>query len=187
MNDTAETRRGGQTTRPTTVTNGDRCQIRFATTSDVPRILNFIRQLAEYERMADRVVADENVLRESLFGPHPAAEVLLCEVDGRPVGFALFFHNYSTFLGRAGIYLEDLFVEPDFRGRGFGRALMQRVAQLAVQRNCCRLEWAVLDWNRPAIDFYKALSAEAMSDWTVFRLSSTALNNLADLDESAST
>ncbi len=153
--------------------------IRPAQSADVPTILHFIRCLAEYERLADRVVADEPSLHESLFGPRPYAEVLLCEVAGQPAGFALFFHNYSTFLARPGIYLEDLFVDPAYRGRGCGRALLQRLAQVACERACGRIEWSVLDWNQPAIDFYRALGAEPLDDWTTFRLAGPDLERLA--------
>jgi GNAT superfamily N-acetyltransferase len=153
--------------------------IRPATEADVPLILQFIRDLAEYERLADKVVATEEGLRRSLFGSPRFAEVVIGEEDGAPVGFALFFHNYSTFLGQPGIYLEDLFVKPEARGRGYGKALLTRLAQLARERGCGRVEWAVLDWNEPAIDFYKALGATPMDEWTVFRLTGAALEALA--------
>jgi GNAT superfamily N-acetyltransferase len=153
--------------------------IRAATESDVPLILQFIRDLAEYERMSHRVVATEERLRDSLFGSPRFAEVIIGEEDGRAVGFALFFHNYSTFLAQPGIYLEDLFVKPEARGRGYGKALLARLAQLAVERGCGRVEWAVLDWNAPSIAFYKALGAEPMDEWTVFRLTGPALDALA--------
>lgn len=132
---------------------GDALTIRFATVDDTPLVLTLIRGLAEYERLAHEAVATEADIRESLFGARPAAEVLLAETGGGPAGFALFFHNYSTFLGRRGLYLEDLFVFPAFRGRGIGRALMVRLAQIAVERNCGRFEWWVLDWNEPSIRF----------------------------------
>ena len=153
--------------------------IRAANESDVPLILQFIRDLAEYERLADKVIATEERLRESLFGNPRFAEVIIGEEDGQPVGFALFFHNYSTFLAQPGIYLEDLFVKPEARGRGYGKALLARLAQLARERQCGRVEWAVLDWNTPSIDFYKALGAVPMDDWTVFRLTGDALDALA--------
>src|SRR5439155_24276504 len=153
--------------------------IRSAAEADVPLILQFIRDLAEYERLAHRVVATEEKLRQSLFGSPRFAEVIVGEEDGAPVGFALFFHNYSTFLAQPGIYLEDLFVKPDARGRGYGKALLARLAQLARERGCGRVEWAVLDWNAPSIDFYKALGALAMDEWTVFRLTGEALDALA--------
>lgn len=152
--------------------------IRAATAGDVPEILRLIRALAEYEKLAGEVIATEERLRESLFGSRPAAEALLGCSQGRPVGFAVYFHNYSTFRGRAGIYLEDLFVEPAFRGRGYGRALLQAVARRALERGCERLEWAVLDWNAPAIGFYRSLGARALDDWTVFRLDGAALHRL---------
>jgi GNAT superfamily N-acetyltransferase len=157
----------------------DGLAIRFATIDDTPLVLALIRGLAEYERLAHEAVATEADIRESLFGSRPAAEVLLAETNGEPAGFALFFHNYSTFLGRRGLYLEDLFVYPEFRGRGIGRALMVRLAQIAVERNCGRFEWWVLDWNEPSIRFYESLGARAMSDWTVYRLSGEPLQQLA--------
>ena len=147
--------------------------------ADVPLILGFIRELAEYERMLDKVVATEAGLREQLFGARPGAEVLIARWDGQPVGFALFFHNFSTFVGRRGLYLEDLFVRPAFRGTGVGRALLAHLARTALERGCGRLEWWVLDWNEPAIGFYRALGAQPMSAWTVFRLSGEPLAALA--------
>ena len=153
--------------------------IRSATPDDVPLILRFIRELAEYERMAHHVVATEEGLRETLFGARPYAEVVIAEEEGEAAGFALFFHNYSTFLGRPGIYLEDLYVRPEVRGRGIGRALLAHLARLAVERGCGRLEWWVLDWNEPAIRFYRALGAQPMDDWTVFRVDGEALETLA--------
>lgn len=153
-------------------------QFRFADRSDVPLVLRFIRELAEYEGMLDEVVADEATLEEWIFDRH-GAEVLLALEGGREVGFALFFHNFSTFLGRSGIYLEDLYVCPGCRGRGYGRALLRRLAQIAVERGCGRLEWWCLDWNRPSIDFYLAMGAEPMSDWTVYRVAGDALTSLA--------
>ena len=153
--------------------------IRPATRADVPLILSFIRELAEYERLADAVVATEGALAESLFGDHPAAEVLVASLDDEAVGFALFFHSYSTFLARRGLYLEDLFVRPAARGHGVGRALLAALARVAVERGCGRLEWSVLDWNEPAIGFYRALGAAPMDEWTVFRLTGDALRDLA--------
>lgn len=153
-------------------------RIRPAQAGDVPDILRLIRALADYERLGHEVVATEDALRATLFGPRPAAEVLLAEEDGRPVGLALFFQNYSTFLARPGIHLEDLFVEPDFRGRGLGKALLQAVARVAVDRGCGRFEWSVLDWNQPAIDFYRALGARPLNDWTTFRVTGEALAKL---------
>lgn len=153
--------------------------LRFATPGDVPLILECIRGLAEYERLPHEVVATEDLLRETLFGPRAAAEVVLAHEGEEPAGFALFFHNYSTFLGRPGLYLEDLFVFPRYRGRGLGRRLLEHLAKLAVQRGCGRFEWAVLDWNVDAIGFYEALGARPMSDWTVYRVSGDALQKLA--------
>ena len=158
---------------------GDGLTIRFATIDDTPLVLSLIRGLAEYERLAHEAVATEADIRVSLFGTRPGAEVLIAETGGEPAGFALFFHNYSTFLGRRGLYLEDLFVFPAFRGRGIGRALMVRLAQIAVERNCGRFEWWVLDWNEPSIRFYESLGARAMSDWTVYRLTGEPLRELA--------
>ncbi len=153
--------------------------IRFAGVQDVPLILQFIRGLAEYERLAHEVTATEELLKETLFGARRVAEVIIGEYEGEPAGFALFFHNFSTFLGRPGIYLEDLFIRPELRGRGFGRVLLTYLAKLARERNCGRLEWAVLDWNEPAIGFYKRLGAVAMDDWTVYRLTGEALEKQA--------
>jgi GNAT superfamily N-acetyltransferase len=153
--------------------------IRPATAADVPTICAFIRALAEYERLAHEVRLDEPKVHEHLFGPRPFAEVLLAEEDGRPVGFALFFHNYSTFRGRPGIYLEDIFVLPECRGRGHGGALFRAVADIAVQRDCARMDWSVLDWNEPAIGFYRSLGAQAMDDWTTYRLAGEALRAAA--------
>lgn len=153
--------------------------IRAATSGDISLIGQFIRDLAEYEKLAHAVRFDEAVLAQKLFGPRPFAEVLIGEIDNVAQGFALFFHNFSTFEGRPGIYLEDLFVRPDARGFGLGKALLARLAALAVERDCARLEWSVLDWNTPAIDFYKALGAVPMDEWTVYRVDGVALNNLA--------
>lgn len=152
---------------------------RFASRNDLPIIAQFIRALADYEKLLDEVRLDEAVLAEKLFGPRPYAEVLIGEIDGQPQGFALFFHNFSTFEGRPGIYLEDLFVTPEARGSGLGTALLAELARLAVDRDCARLEWSVLDWNEPSIGFYKALGAKPMDEWTVFRLDGAALTNLA--------
>ena len=153
--------------------------IRTATESDVPLILDFIRALAEYERLADRVTATEEMLRTTLFGNPRFAEVLIAEEEATPVGFALFFHNYSTFLGKPGVYLEDLFVKPEARGRGYGKALLARLAAIANERNCGRVEWAVLDWNEPSIAFYRSLGAISLDDWRIFRLTGDALDALA--------
>ena len=153
--------------------------IRPAIESDIPALLSLIKQLAEYEKLSHAVVATENDIRRSLFGPRPVAEALIGESDGKPVAFAVFFHNYSTFLGRPGLYLEDLFVVPECRGTGFGRAMLAHLAKIAIERNCGRFEWSVLDWNEPAIEFYKKLGAVPMNEWTVFRLEGAALERLA--------
>ena len=150
-----------------------------ATEHDVPVILDLIRGLAEYERLSHEVTATEAGLRETLFGPKPGAEVLLGYVDDQPVGFAVFFHNFSTFLGKPGLYLEDLFVRPEWRGRGFGRQLLTRLARIAVDRGCGRMEWSVLDWNEPAIGFYRSLGSMPMDEWTVHRVTGDALTKLA--------
>ena len=154
-------------------------QIRAATLDDVPTILSLIRDLAQYERAPNEVVATEEGLREVLFGARPAAEVVLALEGKMPVGFAVFFHNFSTWLGRAGLYLEDLFVRPDARGKGYGRALLVHLARLAEERGCGRMEWAVLDWNEPAIQFYRKLGAAPNEEWTVFRLTSEGIAKLA--------
>ena len=154
-------------------------EIRTTTEADVPVILSLIRELAEYERAPDAVVATEEGLREVLFGPRPSAEVLLALEDGQPVGFAVYFFNFSTWLGRPGLYLEDLFVRPEMRGKGYGRALLERLAQIAQERDCGRMEWAVLDWNDPAIQFYRKLGAQPMDEWTVFRLTKDGIAKLA--------
>ena len=150
-----------------------------ATTDDVALILQMIRDLAEYERMRDLVATTEADIRDALFGPHPAAEVLIAYAGDQPAGFALFFHNFSTFVGRRGLYLEDLFVRPEFRRSGIGRRLLAELARVAVERNCGRFEWSVLDWNTPAIDFYKSLGARPLDEWTVFRVTGDALSRLA--------
>ena len=151
-------------------------QIRFADRADVPLILDFVRELAEYERLADEVVATEDLLSEWLFEKEKA-EALIGELDGNPVAFALFFHNFSTFLGRAGIYLEDLYVRPEARGIGIGKAMLKHIAKLTVERGCGRLEWWCLDWNQNSISFYLSLGAEAMDDWTVYRLTGDTLTS----------
>jgi GNAT superfamily N-acetyltransferase len=156
--------------------------LRFARTEDVGLILDFIKALAAYEKLSHEVVADENRLRRTLFGDHPSAEVIIAELGGEPAGFALFFHNYSTFLARPGLYLEDLFVRPELRGRGVGRRLLSHLAEIAVERGCGRLEWWVLDWNEPAIRFYTKLGARSMDDWTVFRVDGDALERMARRD-----
>ncbi|HEY1455489.1 MAG TPA: GNAT family N-acetyltransferase [Candidatus Dormibacteraeota bacterium] len=153
--------------------------IRFATAADVPVIADLIRALARYEKLEDQVTGTREQIERGLFGPRPYAEALLAEQGAEPVGFALFFHSFSTFLALPGIYLEDLFVVPQERGRGVGRALLARLAQLAVERGCGRLEWAVLDWNVDAIKFYERLGARPNSDWTVYRLAGEPLSSLA--------
>ena len=155
-------------------------EIRKAGENDVPVILDFIQSLAEYERLRDSCVATEDSLRRTLFGDRPAAEVIIASVGGEPAGFALFFHNYSTFLAQRGIYLEDLFVKPEARGHGVGFALLSELARIAIDRDCGRLEWAVLDWNQLAIDFYKRIGANALDDWTVFRITGGPLKELAE-------
>ncbi len=153
--------------------------IRSAEEKDCGRILFFIRELAAYEKMADQVCATEELLREWIFEKKKAEVIFAC-VDGREVGFALFFHNFSTFLGRAGIYLEDLFVLREHRGKGYGRALLRRLAQITVERECGRLEWSCLDWNRPGIDFYLSLGAEPMEEWTIYRMAGETLEKFAE-------
>ena len=160
-------------------TDLDSFQIRAATKADVAVVLSFIKKLADYERLSHEVVATEELLLETLFGRRRTAEVALGYYKRVPVGFVLYFHNFSTFLGRPGIYIEDLFVDEAFRRRGFGGALLRYVAKLAKQRNCGRLEWSVLDWNEPAIDFYRKLGAVPMSEWTVFRVTGDSLTRLA--------
>ncbi len=154
-------------------------EIRPATEEDVPLILSFIRELAEYERLSHEVSATEDLLRESLFGERRGAEVVIGDHGGEPAGFALFFHNFSTFLGRPGIYLEDLYVKPEFRGKGIGRAMLAYLARVAKERDCGRLEWSVLDWNDPAIELYKSIGAVPMDGWTVYRATGEALDELA--------
>lgn len=161
-----------------TVMNNDPLSIRRAVAADVPTILALIRELAEFERLSHEVVATEDLLRHTLFGERPGAEVIIGEAGGETVGFALFFQNFSTFLGRPGLYLEDLFVRPKFRGQGHGEQLLRHLARICIERDYGRLEWAVLDWNQRAIDFYKALGARPMDDWTVFRVTGDALVKL---------
>jgi GNAT superfamily N-acetyltransferase len=153
--------------------------IRLATAADLPLIAGFIRDLADYEKLSHEVRFDEAKLGENLFGPRPYAEVIIGEIDGSPQGFALFFHNFSTFEGRPGIYLEDLFVRPEARGSGLGKALLAHLAKLCIERDCARLEWSVLDWNEPAIGFYKSLGARMMDEWTVMRVDGDALARFA--------
>jgi len=157
----------------------DGFKLRFAQEKDVPLILSFIKELAEYEKMGDEVVATQEILKESLF-VRKAAEVIIGEHEGIPVGFALFFHNFSTFLGRPGIYLEDLYVKPEMRGKGIGKIMLSFLAKLAVERKCGRLEWWCLDWNEPSIRFYKQMGAVPMDEWTVYRVCGKALVDLAD-------
>ena len=152
---------------------------RYAERNDVALILRFIKELAEYEKMLDEVVADEKKLEEWIFDKQKAEVIFGLEND-KEVGFALFFHNFSTFLGRAGIYLEDLYVRPEYRGKGYGKAILKKLAAIAVDRGCGRLEWSCLNWNKPSIDFYLSLGAEPMSDWTVYRIAGDTLQNLAE-------
>jgi GNAT superfamily N-acetyltransferase len=167
-------------------TNQNLIKIRFATIEDTPLILQFIKDLAEYEKLSSEVSADEDMLKMYLFGQGDTsidklrilAECIIAEYNNEPVGFAVFFHNFSTFKGKPGLYLEDLFVKPDIRGKGIGKALLIELAKIAKERNCSRFEWSVLDWNKPAIDFYKSLGAEPMSDWTVFRINENGIDNL---------
>lgn len=154
-------------------------EFRFAEESDCGLVLSFIRGLADYEKMSDQVVATEELLREWIFEKRKAEVLFVC-ADGIEVGFALFFHNFSTFLGRAGIYLEDLFVLPEYRGKGYGKALLKRLAQITVERGCGRLEWACLDWNQPSIDFYRSLGALPMDEWTTYRLTGATLKEMAE-------
>ena len=153
--------------------------VRSACEADLPVIIQFIHELALYEKLEQEITSNIERMRRDLFGSKPVAEVLIAEWAGEPVGFALFFQNYSTFLGKPGLYLEDLFVQPAFRGRGLGKALILKIAALAVERDCGRFEWAVLDWNQPSIEFYKALGAKPMSEWTIFRLSGDELKKYA--------
>ena len=159
----------------------NKTEIRNATRADIPLILSFIKELAHYEKLSHAVVATEELLNEHLFGKSPKAEVVLAYYGGQAVGFALFFHNFSTFVGRPGLYLEDLFVRESMRGKGIGKALLIHLAGIAVDRNCGRFEWAVLDWNAPAIEFYKSLGAAPIDDWTIFRVDGDALRKLARL------
>ena len=152
---------------------------RYADRNDVPLILGFVKELADYEQLQDEVVADEKTLEEWIFD-RQKAEVIFALEDGKEVGYALFFHNFSTFLGRAGIYLEDLYIQPEYRGRGHGKGLLKKLASIAVERGCGRLEWSCLDWNKPSIDFYLSLGAQPMSDWTVYRLAGNTLTELAE-------
>jgi GNAT superfamily N-acetyltransferase len=155
------------------------CLIRTATAGDVPLILGFIRDLAVYEKLQHEVIATEETLRGTLFGNPPAAQVVIAEEDGRPAGFALYFFNYSTFLAKPGLYLEDLFVKPEFRERGIGKALLLHLAKIANARGCGRMEWSVLDWNQPAIEFYEKIGARRMKEWQICRLTGAALQQYA--------
>ncbi len=165
--------------RTSDVNEGGAIVIAHAAPADVPVILDFIRKLAEYEKLAHMIKATEELLHEHLFGPRPGAEVLMARMDGKAVGFSLFFPTFSTFLGKPGIWLEDLFVLPEYRRKGVGKALLASVAKIAVKRNCGRLEWSVLDWNEPAIQFYRKIGAAAMDNWTTQRLVGEALSRLA--------
>lgn len=155
----------------------DQFQFRYAERKDIALVLRFIKELASYEEMLDQVVADEKTLEEWIFDKKKA-EVIFALEEGKEVGFALFFHNFSTFLGRAGIYLEDLYVSPEYRGKGYGKGLLKELARIAVERGCGRLEWWCLDWNKPSIDFYLSLGAEPMKDWTVYRIAGKTLQEL---------
>ena len=157
----------------------DKLQFRFAEEKDVALILHFIKDLAEYEKMLHEVVATEELLKEWIFKKH-RAEVIFALKDGTEVGFALFFHNFSTFLGRSGIYLEDLYVKPEYRGNGYGKSLLKKLAQIAAERGCGRLEWWCLDWNKPSIDFYLSLGAEPMENWTVYRIAGETLRSMGE-------
>lgn len=155
-------------------------QIRDAVPADTALIIRFIRDLAEYEKLAHEVVVTEEHIARTLFAEHPRSFCMIAEDNGKPVGFAVYFYNYSTFLGQHGLYLEDLFVSPEARGKGVGQLLFQKLAQRAVEQDCGRMEWWVLDWNEPAIEFYRRMDAEAMDEWTVYRLKGDALRNLAN-------
>ena len=157
----------------------NKLEFRFAEENDTALIFQFIKELAEYENMLDDVVATEELLREWIFQKN-MAEVIFAVEDGTEVGFALFFHNFSTFLGRAGIHLEDLYVKPEHRGKGYGKGLLKKLAQIAVERDCGRLEWCCLDWNKPSIDFYLSLGAEPLEEWTIYRLTGNTLKNMAE-------
>ena len=157
----------------------EKLQFRYAKEEDTALILQFIRELADYEKMLDEVVATEEILKEWIFAKNKAEVIFVLENDVE-VGFALFFHNFSTFLGRSGVYLEDLYVKPAYRGKGYGKGLLKKLAQIAVERGCGRLEWWCLDWNRPSIDFYRSMGAEPMDDWTVYRVAGDTLQKLAE-------
>ena len=157
----------------------DNLSFRNAERKDIPLILQFIKELAEYEKMLDEVVADETTLETWIFDKQKA-EVFFALENGKEVGFALFFHNFSTFLGRSGIYLEDLYVKPEYRGKGYGKAILKKLASIALERGCGRLEWVCLDWNKPSIDFYLSIGAKSMSDWTIYRVTGETLTHLAE-------
>lgn len=154
-------------------------KIRPATEADVPLLLQFIRDIAEYEKLPDEVVADESILKESFFGERPTAEAIFGEWDGKPAAFAVFFENFSTFMGRSGLYLEDLYVRPEYRKKGIGEQMLRHLAGIAVDRGCPRFEWVALDWNEPAIRFYENLGAQQMEEWRLFRMTGSALKNMA--------
>lgn len=156
----------------------EKLTFRYASKEDIPLVLHFIKSIAEYEKMLDQVVNNEELIEEYLF-EKKVAEVFFAMVNDKEIGFALYFHNYSTFVGRAGLYLEDLFIYPEYRGKGYGKAMLKRLAQIALERNCGRLEWTCLNWNKPSIDFYLSLGAVPMSDWTVYRLSGDTLKEAA--------
>jgi GNAT superfamily N-acetyltransferase len=158
-------------------------KLRLAVEDDIPLILHFIKSLAEYEKLSRQVTANEGFLMSNLFGDNPHAEVLIAENKSEPVGFALFFHNFSTFLGKPGLYLEDVYIKPEFRKKGFGTHILQFLAKLAVERGCGRFEWSVLDWNEPAIQFYESLAAKPQDEWTTYRLTGKALKILAGGDQ----
>lgn len=157
----------------------NKLDFRFAEEKDTALILRFIKELAEYEKMINEVVATEELLKEWIFEKNKA-EVIFALEDGVEIGFALFFHNFSTFLGRAGIYLEDLYVRPEYRGKGYGKGLLKKLAQITVERGCGRLEWCCLDWNKPSIDFYLSLGAEPMEEWTIYRIAGNTLRSMAE-------
>jgi len=157
----------------------DNFSIRFAKKEDVPAIYKLIKELAEYEKMLDQLKLNENILRENLFSDKKYAEVLIAEYDSVPIGYAIFFHNFSTFVGKPGLYLEDLYVKPEYRGKGYGKTMLSQLAKIAVERNCGRFEWVVLDWNEPSIKFYESLGARPLKEWLMYRLEGDALKNLA--------
>lgn len=161
------------------MTETENFEIRRAEEADIPLVLHFIKEFAEYDKLSDIVEADENVLRESMFGVDSNAKALLAFYEGEPAGFAIYFFNFSSFVGRTGLYLEDLYVNPNMRGKGLGKALLKRLAQIAIEKKCRRMEWVVLDWNEPAIEFYVQLGAEALGDWTTFRLNEKEIETLA--------